>query len=229
MLEFDPSDSVLESPPQSGRLPVVTVQRAMLFPQLVQTLQVRDPQRRELLHKIADANAHVIVVPEMTRECPASKPLIGCLGRIAIHQSFADGRSMFVLRGVCRVVICETDPPEEQGATLSSYEVVPDQYPDTPAIDRSHRRQELLELFFRRYPRVAENPLVSSLLEEEMPFGALCDLLALSIRLRPNESQRILSATNVDERSDFVLEQLKATARLVADGAFEFPPAFSWN
>ena len=63
-----------------------------------------------------------------------------------------------------------------------------------------------------------------------MQLGELCDVLAHSLKLPPEDAQRLLAQADVDLRSDQVLEMLKTQFRGTLEPVGrDFPPGFSLN
>ena len=220
----------------TGTAPLFPLPSAALLPHVSQPLHIFEERYRAMT---ADALAGDRLIamavlkpgwePHYERKDVSIYPHV-CLGRISLDQRLPDGRYILVLRGVgrARVVAEENcDVPYRVGRL----ELLADHYPHQPTIDRDHRRRELRELFCRLHPQFAETPALASLLEGELSLGALCDVLAWSLRLDAVAAVAMLQEVDVDRRSDLVLVQLRTRLRQERARAERqlFPPPFSAN
>jgi Lon protease-like protein len=220
----------------TGTAPLFPLPSAALLPHVSQPLHIFEERYRAMTADVLAGDRLIAMAilrpgwePHYERKDVPIYPHV-CLGRIALDQRLPDGRFMLVLRGVgrARVVAEEANDLPYRVARL---ELLADHYPHQPAIDRDHRRRELRELFCRLHPTFAETPALASLLEGELSLGALCDVLAWSLRLDAAAAIAMLQELNVDARSDLVLTQLKSRLRTERDqtGLSMFPPPFSAN
>jgi Lon protease-like protein len=147
----------------------------------------------------------------------------GCLAEVTVQHSAPTERSVVIVRGLCRMRI----EAEVTGHSLRMAEVVAvaDRYPAPPAIDRTHRRDELLAMFQQVY-ELESLELFESLLRHELSLGCLTDVLAQSLPLPPATTAELLSISNVDLRSDLLLDYLRDVARR---RPLQSTPAFSCN
>ncbi len=67
-------------------------------------------------------------------------------------------------------------------------------------------------------------------MDDGVPLGELCDLIAHALRPSPEVAQRLFEQADVDQRSDLLLELLKLQCRdTKAQSSSKFPPGFSQN
>lgn len=226
----------LEAAGFPGMAPLFPLPNAVLFPQIVQPLQIFEDRYRAMA---ADALAgdRVLALALLKsgwearledRDSPIH-PVV-CLGRITLHQEFDDGRLMLLVRGIARARVMSEDVTSRP-YRVGTLELLEDRYPQQPVIDRRARRDELLELFYQLYPGDASHQTMQPFLERELGLGALCDLLAYVSHLSPERAVSVLSELNVDARSDIVLNEMRSRLRSQQsrERGETFPPDFSIN
>ncbi len=100
-------------------------------------------------------------------------------GRVMLDRELEDGKSLIVVRGLCRARIraeklCKT-PYRQVELDLKL-----DEYPDSPEIARANRRAELLEGLVSVSPEAEANRETTESALRELPLGVLADLIASS-------------------------------------------------
>lgn len=219
----------------SGTAPLFPLPSVALFPHVTQPLHIFEPRYRELT---ADALAGERMIAlatlrpgwETIYESKAA-PIhsVVCLGRITLDEKLPDGRYLLLLRGVCRARIVtehETPLPYRTAALQIHHDV----YPPQPAIDRDRRRRELLDAVRGLEQDSVRMAAVLDSLDAELSLAALCDVLAFALQLPSAAAVELLAATNVDQRSDLLLDQLRRLRRERREQpAAGFPPPFSGN
>lgn len=201
-------------------LPMVTLAEETLLPGITTPIQTMNRQTRSVFRRAHRERKEVVIAP---RNSAGWFSDIGCLSQMTSWSGANAQDPMIILRGLKRVRISEI---KETDAT-ANIETVADDYPTKTQNDRSERRAGLLNAFFSRFPEQMGNQTVRPLLERDLSFGTLCDLLSFSCQLTADEYIAILGELNVDQRCDIVLEMLMDSNRNL--GEIEFPPAFSWN
>jgi Lon protease-like protein len=205
----------------------------VLFPQVVQPLHIFEPRYRQMT---ADALAGDRLIgmallrpgwePDYDHH-PAVHPVI-CLGRIIAEQHLEDGRYNLLLRGVARARILQEVQHDKlyRGAAV---ELVPETPPGeaTTQVWR-HRLTEGVRPWFAAQVEAKEQ--LQRLLDNELPLGVLCDVLAFALPLPPEGKQELLAEADEARRVRRLLEQLGQLAQQpAADESRKFPPEFSEN
>jgi Lon protease-like protein len=228
------SESVLSS--FSGITPLFPLAHPTLFPGLVQPFQIFEPRYREMTRDVLSGErliAMTVLKPRWETKYESKgvpvQPVV-CLGRVTVDEKLPDGRYMLMIRGLCRAEIVhelETDRPYRNARLRILDDVVLAQ----PKINREQRRLDLINLFQQLFPGLSSRPSLLPLLQDQVPFGVVCDLIAFAMHLSPSESYAVLAESNVDLRSERILRDLQnrlhSQYTSVHDPAF--PPMFSAN
>ena len=201
-------------------LPVVSLEETILLPGLTVPIHELSRKTRSLFRKASRQRKEVVIAPQNSAGCFSD---IGCRCQMTGWSGANTQNPLIIVRGLKRVRI-ETINQESQTAHIEN---VLDHYPEKSGFDREERRSELLQVFLSRFPKQTTNQFTQPLLERDLPFGTLCDVLAFSCKLSTVEYIVLLSELDVDQRCDFVLEMLLDANRNLSE--IEFPPPFSWN
>lgn len=220
----------------SGVAPLFPLPDFVLFPQVTQPLHIFEPRYRAMLADLL-AGDRLIAMGTLkphwenlydTKTAPVWPEL--CLGRVMLDRELEDGKSLIVVRGLCRARIraeklCKT-PYRQVELDLKL-----DEYPDSPEIVRSNRRAELLEGLVSASPEAEASRETTESALRELPLGVLADLIASSLKLPTETLMSLLRETNVDLRTDLLLDILREQKRAAAEAtrARTFPPEFSQN
>jgi Lon protease-like protein len=153
---------------------------------------------------------------------------VACLGRIIAEQRLEDGRYNLLLRGVARARILQEVPHDKlyRGAAVELVQ----ELPMGEATDQvwRHRLTEGVRPWFEAQAEAQEQ--LQRLLDNDLPLGVLCDVLAFALPLPPEGKQQLLEEADVAQRVRRLLEQLGELAQQPgADGGRTFPPTFSDN
>ena len=228
------SESIADLQGFSGTAPLFPLPSVALFPHVTQPLHVFEPRYRALT---ADALAGAGLIAMATLQpgwelSYESKTVpidpVVCLGRITLDERLPDGRYLLMLRGLGRArVMSEVDSPLPY--RTAALQIIHDEYPPQSAIDRDRRRLELLDLVQSLESDSAGVTRSLADLQGELSLGALCDVLAFALQLPAAAAVELLAATNVDQRSDLLLEQLRVMRRTREQPGSGFPPPFSRN
>lgn len=232
MTPTDSNDAVADF---TGRAAIFPLPNATLFPNVMLPLHIFEPRYRCMAEDTLNGDRYLAMAllkdgredRYESKDCEIHDTV--CLGKVIANEQLEDGRHYLMLQGLRRaqlVTELETDLPYR----LGMLEIVEDIYPQTPVIDRDHRQEELVDWFRRAYPKLGLEADIIHALGSDMQLGELCDVIAHSLKLPPENAQRLLAQANVDERSDLVLEMLKLQFRgTFAQSGREFPPGFSLN
>ncbi len=219
----------------TGHAPLFPLPNVVLFPHMWLPLHVFEPRYRQLAEDaLAGDRLIAMAMFEPNWEAlydtklPKLHPVVG-LGRIELDESLSGGRFHLTLRGLCRArIVAELDLPEPYRS--AELKLLPDRYSEYETIDRANRQRELLAGALELMPELNAAPVLHKLMEADIPLGVLCDLIAHSLQLSPDDAQELLSEIDVDSRSDLVLQFLRQRCRGRAAGLMErFPPEFSCN
>ena len=232
----NPAGLSAELAPFSGVAPLFPLPDFVLFPQVTQPLHIFEPRYRAMLADLL-AGDRLIAMGTLkpnwenlydTKTAPVWPDL--CLGRVMLDRELEDGKSLIVVRGLCRARIraeklCKTTYRQVE------LDLKLDEYPDSPEIVRSNRRAELLEGLVSASPEAEASRETTESALRELPLGVLADLIASSLKLPTETMMSLLRETNVDLRTDVLLDILREQkrARSEAPPARKFPPEFSQN
>ncbi len=230
-----PADSDDATADFSGRAAIFPLPNVTLFPNVMLPLHIFEPRYRCMAEDVLNGDRYLALGllkdgwedQYETKNCEIHDTV--CLGKVIANEQLEDGRHYLMLQGLRRAKLVEelkTDLPYR----LGMLEVIEDVYPKTPIIDRERRQEELVNWFRKAYPKLGLEADMIHALGSGIQLGELCDVIAHSLKLPPENAQRLLDQVDVDQRSDLVLELLKLQFR----GTFEptgreFPPGFSLN
>ncbi len=221
----------------TGCAPIFPLPNVVLFPHVPLPLHIFEPRYRAMIEDALLENrliAMTLLRPGWETAGDDDRPSVfetGCLGRITVEDRLPDGRFHLILRGIARVRVVE-ELDVETPYRVARLEPFTDFVPPTATISREHRRLELLDGFRESAGESDLNELLLPMLDDSVPLGTLCDVLAHAMRLSAPAAQQLLDEADVDVRSDLLLNRIRETNRThhqtgpVADG---FPPAFSVN
>lgn len=232
MTSADPNEITADF---KGRAAIFPLPNVTLFPNVMLPLHIFEPRYRCMAEDTLKGDGYLAMgllkggweASYETKDCEIHDTV--CLGKVIANDQLEDGRHYLMLQGLRRarlVTELETDLPYR----LGMLDVVEDFYPQTPMIDRERRQEELVEWFGKAYPELGFQAEVVHALGSGMQLGELCDVLAHSLKLPPEDAQRLLAQADVDQRSDLVLEMLKNQFRGTLEPVGrDFPPGFSMN
>lgn len=232
MTPADPNDATAGFTGQAAIFPLPNV---TLFPNVMLPLHIFEPRYRCMAEDILKGDLFLALGllkdgwedRYESKDCEIHDTV--CLGKVISNEQLEDGRHYLMLQGLRRaklVTELETDLPYR----LGMLELIPDVYPQTPIIDRGRRQEELVDWFRKAYPKLGMEADIIHALGSGIQLGELCDVIAHSLKLPPENAQQLLAQADVDQRSDLVLEMLKLQFRGTFENAGrEFPPGFSLN
>jgi ATP-dependent Lon protease len=218
----------------SGRVRLFPLPNLVLFPHVMQPLHIFEPRYRALL---ADALAGdrliamTLLAPGWETDYEGRPPLlpVGCLTRVAMHQKQPDDRSNVLLLGLRRIRLVRELAPV-QPFREAEVEIVEDQYSPAGAAARPALQQSLVKAFKRVLPQLDVADQLEQLLGNNLPLGALTDVVGYAIDLDAALKQSLLAEPDVDRRAHTLLDHLNQSAGVAANGGLAgFPPQFSMN
>jgi Lon protease-like protein len=204
----------------------------VLFPHVVQPLHVFEPRYRALLEASLATDQLItmaLLKPGWEPSYEERPPVYDmvCLGRVTAHHKLPDGRYNLLLTGVSRARIVRELPPERLFRE-ARVELCADR-PVAEATTGARLQRSLLERFrglLPDLPQVREQLL--RLLDDEIPLGALTDIVSFALRLAPEHKQALLQELDAERRAGALLALLDRTAEGGERGD-RFPPEFSAN
>lgn len=220
----------------TGKAALFPLPNAAFFPHVLLPLHIFEPRYRQMT---ADALDHEPFIAMATLR-PGWEALADsepapiyehvCLGRIAAHERLPDGRFYIVLQGVSRAHVT-VEEVNDLPYRVAELELRPDRKAEHPTIDRQNRRREIMAAFHDLHPRLQLDKLLLEAVEMTNSLGLVCDVIASSLQLPPEQTQEILAEEDIDLRSDLVLRRLRELRRKAQDPQRlpTFPPDFSAN
>lgn len=232
---MQPSDAPLPLTQFTGTAPLFPLPDVTLFPNVMLPLHIFEPRYRQMVQDVLQSHGCIAIASlkdgwqssYLHRDCPIHETV--CLGSIVADQKLEDGRYCLLMQGICRATIIK-ELVTESPYRIAQLKLTPDIYPQQPVIDRKHRSQELVRYFREVFGEANLDAKLLHALEAGVPLGELCDVIAHSMRLTPEHAQELIRQTDVDQRSDLVLEQLKLQCRKHPQvSSRSYPPSFSLN
>ena len=232
----EPSGLVEDLSGFSGVAPLFPLPDFVLFPQVTQPLHIFEPRYRQMMADVL-AGDRLLVLGTLkpnwdqlyeTKTAPVFSDV--CLGRVMLDREMDDGKYIILIRGLCRARI------RAEKFTTTPYRQVEldlrfDKYSNTPEIERSSRRAELLEALVATLPDVEKSRETTEAALRDLPLGVLADLIASSLKIPTETMISLLTESHVDLRTDLLLDLLRAQKRTQGErgSTRKFPPDFSAN
>ncbi len=232
----EPSGLVEDLSGFSGVAPLFPLPDFVLFPQVTQPLHIFEPRYRQMMADVL-AGDRLLVLGTLkpnwdqlyeTKTAPVFSDV--CLGRVMLDREMDDGKYIIILRGLCRARI------RAEKLTTTPYRQVEldlrfDKYSNSPEIERSSRRAELLEALVATLPDIEKSRETTEAALRDLPLGVLADLIASSLKIPTETMISLLTENHVDLRTDLLLDILRAQKRTQGErgSTRKFPPDFSAN
>ncbi len=220
----------------SGRARLFPLPNLVLFPHVMQPLHIFEPRYRELLEDALAGDrliAMTVLTPGWERNYegrPALYPM-ACLGRITAHCRLRDGTYNVLLLGLQRVRLLREMKPVRR-FRQAVVELCEDQYCTCSLAHQQSLQRSLRDALLHLLPMLPEaQEQVDQLLENNMPLGALSDVLGYMLDFDMARKQSLLSELDVCRRAELLLAHLAEVDSEMAAGraGLFFPPAFSAN
>ncbi len=232
----EPSGLVEDLSGFSGVAPLFPLPDFVLFPQVTQPLHIFEPRYRQMMADVL-AGDRLLVLGTLkpnwdqlyeTKTAPVFSDV--CLGRVMLDREMDDGKYIILIRGLCRARI------RAEKLTTTPYRQVEldlrfDKYSNSPEIERSSRRAELLEALVATLPDIEKSRETTEAALRDLPLGVLADLIASSLKIPTETMISLLTENHVDLRTDLLLDLLRAQKRTQGErgSTRKFPPDFSAN
>jgi uncharacterized protein len=232
----EPSGLVEDLSGFSGVAPLFPLPDFVLFPQVTQPLHIFEPRYRQMMADVLKGDRLIALgtlKPNWdqlyeTKTAPVFSDV--CLGRVMLDREMDDGKYIIIIRGLCRARI------RAEKLTTTPYRQVEldlrfDKYSNSPEIERSSRRAELLEALVATLPDIEKSRETTEAALRDLPLGVLADLIASSLKIPTETLISLLTENHVDLRTDLLLDLLRAEKRSQHERAAsrKFPPDFSAN
>jgi Lon protease-like protein len=217
----------------TGCAPLFPLPNVVHFPHLLLPLHIFEPRYRQMVGDALSGTrliAMALLKPGwVTTE--GSPPIYEtvCLGRITAEQHAPDGRYYLVVQGLSRARIIQ-----EKSADLPYRVAELRLHPDPDSIGTEAaavaQRRRLIGAFRKLFPRHDLDGVLRQAIEESVPLGILCDVLADAMALEAEDAQRVLSEIYVNERCRLVLRLIHERLRFRQKASKDtWPPSFSLN
>ena len=188
----------------SGKTPLFPLPGATLFPNVLLPLHIFEPRYRCMVEDVLKSDRLIAIAmlkdgwesSYETKTCPIHETV--CLAQVIADECLEDGKYNLLTQGVCRARLIgeeQTDLPYRIG----QLEVVEDEYPLPPVIDRIRRQQELVSAHAMRL-----DPFHAHRLLEQADVDQRSDLVLELLKLQCREP-------------------------ILPSGKRQFPPGFSLN
>ena len=207
----------------------------VMFPHIVHALHIFEPRYRAMLEDALAGDQLIAMArlqPGWEQDYEGRPPIYPavCVGRVDAHARLEDGRYNILLHGLKRATIVREYSPEHS-FRLAEVAILDDVYPSGGAPRRARMQRDLLRTFQRLVP---ESPTaheqIEQLLGQQVPLGALVDVVSFTLALELDFKQELLAQANVDLRSSMLLEKLQQMAdEKPPESDPPFPPEFSSN
>ena len=238
----------------SGTVRIIPLPNLIMFPHVMQPLQIRDPCHRALLSEALDHDGLIAMSIYSSSEKYASvgktdshhqeaiEPT-ACLGKIVTHQRLENGGYQLLMLGMRRLRIVR-ELVGDQPFRRAEVELLDDQYCPDDTEERAALQTALTHRFQQCLPSGNfPSETIQETLSSEIPLGVLTDLVSFSMPLDYGTKYKLLKEQDVDRRAWSLLKALDAmTACLERSGQREpdtdglvvvrkgkFPPPFSSN
>jgi Lon protease-like protein len=228
---FDHSAGLDEDFP--GEVRLFPLPDVVLFPHVLMQLHIFEPRYVEMTGDALRTDK-LIAMAQLKPgwelgdlKHPELDPVI-CIGRIVHCEELEGGRYNIVLQGLQRARIIQ-ELPFEHLYRQASVDVLEDE-PIRNVSQEDQRRAQLLTGFRKLFPTLKVEAHIEEMFESVIPLGVLCDVFGYALSLTPADAQRLLGESNVERRSQLLIEFMnQALAVLAETPKREFPPPFSLN
>ena len=134
---------------------------------------------------------------------PDPAPELATLAKVIAFEDRED-ETIVVMKGLIRAEFTAAHSTE---TTLVHALAICDDYPTDSSVDRSELRKRILERLAAGCPPLTDHDMLSPAIEQILPLGTLCDVLADVAGLPEGTLRAVLQEQNVDRRCQLVLER----------------------
>jgi uncharacterized protein len=217
----------------TGWAPLFPLPNVVHFPHLLLPLHIFEPRYRQMIGDSLSGNrlvAMALLKPGWL-STEGSPPIheIVCLGRITAEQHAPDGRYYLVLQGLSRARIVR-EKSSDRLYRVAELRLHPDPEMTTSEAAAGAQRRRLIGAFRKLFPRHDLDRVLRQAIDEAVPLGILCDVLADAMSLEAEDAQKVLSELDVNRRCRLVLQLIHEKLRCREQAARDtWPPKFSLN
>lgn len=203
-----------------GEMPFIKLPGRVMLPRATRLLRLRASAVREIAPALRSDRLLAVgvehhtsrsMVERETSSVPqadeASTNVPICICKVVAVSRLSAGGNQLLIRGLSRGTRFSTRNRHEPWI-----EKLTENYIDPPTIDREHRCEELRQLLEDCVPGATQFSLIHRVLEHSA-LGSLCDLIADTVGMGGERGLQLLSTTNVDVRSDLLLDALREMRR----------------
>jgi uncharacterized protein len=217
----------------TGWAPLFPLPNVVHFPHLLLPLHIFEPRYRQMVGDSMEGSrliAMALLKPgfETTEGSPPIHDTV-CLGRITAEQTVPDGRYYLVLQGLSRARIVRESASDKM-YRIAELTLHPDSETVASETAAAAQRRRLIGAFRKLYPRHDLDRVLRRAIDEAVPLGILCDVLADAMVLEAQEAQKVLTELDINRRCGLVLRLVHSKLRQRMKAArTTWPPKFSLN
>jgi Lon protease-like protein len=221
-------------------VPLFPLAGVVLLPHSRQMLHIFEPRYRQMVNRVLDESGQFAMsIFEGERwkvdyhGNPPVKPVV-CLAQIVQHEALPHGRFNILIQGVCRARIRSELPPTE-GRLYREVVLAPVEPDEAEEDELMPVRDAMRDLFERdEFEHLtAAEALRNYVDDDEIPTAALLDVVGVAVLNDAERKYRLLEAADLDDRSEFVLSELRDLTRLIdsarRQGSTDWPKGMSFN
>ncbi|MDX1965153.1 MAG: LON peptidase substrate-binding domain-containing protein [Pirellulales bacterium] len=233
----------------SGITRVFPLPNLVLFPHVMQPMHIFEPRYKALLQEALAGDGLLtlgVLAPGWEGDYEGRPPLLeyGCLCRVMNYHLTDKNTYNVLLVGVRRLQLITELPPEKLYREFQAT-ILEDEYPLASEGHRDALQAQLLDVFQRALPKLADGPeQLREVLGQRISLGTLCDIISYTLDMPPENKVGLLAETVVDRRAERLLEHFQrilagqpaseSESQNSANGANpsarrSFPPDFSQN
>jgi Lon protease-like protein len=219
----------------SGIVPLFPLPNLVMFPGVVQPLQIFEPRYRAMMNWTMKHEQLIAMTvlkrsldPGQESQFPEIHPVV-CVGKVIAHTLLDDGRYKILLMGGRRANITrELSAP--QPFRSASVQLLKDEFRSADAANREANFKTLAKAFLRHLAG-SQNDCreFEELVRAKLSPGLLTDLIASTLDIDLDIKYELLSITNVDRRAEILTRELFQIQQRYNCPAGAFPPKFSNN
>ncbi len=207
----------------------------VVFPGVIQGLHIFEPRYCELVLDSMAADTLItmsVLKPnwEATTNRPRLHPIV-TIGKVLTHTRLEDGRFNLLLIGASRARI-SNEIPTAKPYRMAEVTLLED-YCDATAEKEALLRESLVTEFRKVHSleKQLDKESIEGLINDELPFGILCDLICYSLGATIAKQVEILETLETSLRAEKVLEliRMKQNGQFSNAKRVDYPPNFSVN
>jgi len=214
-----------------------------LLPQQVIPLHIFEPRYRQMVQHALDSTGLIAMAVfegdgwrQQYHGRPAIRPAV-CVGQIVRHEALEGGRFNILLQGVCRArVVQELPGSEERLYRAAMLEPMGEDEGELSLDDTLNDARSQITMMLAEGPlakMAAAEPVLEYLRNDEIPTGALLELVSVALATDPSIRYQLLAEPDAKQRARVLLAELTSLERLVrlaqSQQPENWPKGASWN